>query len=192
MTDFDADSFRLLYVCDHCKTVFKIQPVTGQIKAVLISGEAERAAELPRSVQQFIPLIAGRESSHDLLSFVRLSGSHKHRRRKAFGFGDKIQTVVHPINKIDIGKPRRAEHNVIPRCSAPSSMTGRVLFANVSFDLNYLRRKLPQRRVVDDVFADKLRRHLEGRSSIKRTYQLVELCYWHIIRTLFSLVGRGR
>src|ERR1700722_1159872 len=48
-------------------------------------------------------------------------------------FCDEIQAIIHSIDKIDITKPRRTEHNRIARRFPAGGMTGRIILTYVSF-----------------------------------------------------------
>lgn len=65
-----------------------------------------------------------------------LQRPHQDSPRFVFGSAHDVGTPVHAIDPIDVEMPGWAEHHLVPWCSPPGGMAGRVLAAFVGFDLH--------------------------------------------------------
>ena len=80
------------------------------------------------------PVLAG--SAHQIHSLERLDGPHEHGRRPTLRFRDKVQAVVHTVDKVHVGIAGRTEHDGISFRPAESSMGGQIVGTDVGLDFN--------------------------------------------------------
>ena len=104
---------------------------------MLISIDAERLAQLRRTVRPDLGRLGGTASSDHFPSFQGQDGPDQDRCRETIRLGYKVQHPVHPIRKIDISMPGRPIHHL--RAWRPSSagMAAQVRLTMVSLRLEY-------------------------------------------------------
>ena len=73
---------------------------------------------------------------HQLPTRNGLHAPNQHRPRRPVDFGNKIQTVMHPVNDIDVGKPRRPKHDLTARRPPVSRVRCRIILPTVGLDFN--------------------------------------------------------
>ena len=69
-------------------------------------------------------------------SLYRFHCANENCRWEALRFCDKVETAMDPVDEIDVGMTWWAKHGCIACSFATICMRGRIVHANVGFDLN--------------------------------------------------------
>jgi len=99
-----------------------------------------RLAKPPRPRTQ-IPVTSGfgihpPPIGHQLPPCNRLHAPDQHSPRRPVNFSNKIQTVMHPVNDIDVGKPRRPKHDLAARRPPFARVRCRIILPSVGLNFN--------------------------------------------------------
>ena len=70
------------------------------------------------------------------MPFERLDGSDEHGRRLAFGSGDDVEAVIHPVDKVHVGDARPSEHDPVPSGLAKPGVRRLVVASPVRLDFD--------------------------------------------------------
>ena len=131
----------------------------AQIEPVLVAADGESRANQPGARSQSHRRQLGDPSPRPSLAIGRLPGvarrrpiqaglahvvgagqwfdrSDQRRSRPAFRLGYEIQTLIHAVDKVHVGKARRAEHDRIAPGPTETSVRGQVLRAAVGLHLD--------------------------------------------------------
>ena len=98
----------------------------------------------------------------------RLDGADQHGGGAALGLGDDVQALVHPVDKVHVGDPRRPEHDRVARRPAEAGVRGAVVLADVRLDLDDPPDAAGRARppaVADEVRAEQRPRGVERRAG---------------------------
>jgi hypothetical protein len=106
---------------------------------------------------------------HRVFALERLDGADEDRGRPADGLGHDVQAVVHPVDKVHVGDPRRPVHDRVPGGPAEAGVRRTVVFADVRLDLDDPAPSLQAVAIFpDEVCTEESRGDLERRSREKR------------------------
>ncbi len=106
--------------------------------------------------------------AHQLQTVDGLDRADEQRRRPAGSFGDDVQAVIHPVDKVHVGETGRPEHGSIA-CRPPEAGVGRpVVLADVRLELDDPARPPASGVVSDQPCAEKRAGRLERRSGEER------------------------
>ena len=152
--------------------------VPQQGTSVLCPGEGQGLAQFSRPVQKVLPLVGG-ELVHALpipvpgqlfLVSPGLAAADQHGAGFLFGFGHKVQAVVHTIDEVDICRPWRGEEGFCPGGSAVVvGVAGLVDPTDVSFRLCDSYDQRPSILHPHQIASQEVLGHLAGISVVKGT-----------------------
>ena len=94
------------------------QFISGQIDAVLPAVQAQCLTALAGAVEEVLPLVGGQlprgfsvsQAAQGIRSVHRGKTPQQYGGGFALRLGDEVETAVHPVDEIDVGVARRAEH----------------------------------------------------------------------------------
>ena len=114
------------------------QNVSLQIQLILGRGEVQRLTDLAGTVEKVFPPVGvhGRvpepQVLHGLCPRRRFQSPQQHGRRFSLRLRDEVQTVVHPVDEIDVGMARSHEQRFRPgRAAVVIGVAGLVAPAHV-------------------------------------------------------------
>jgi hypothetical protein len=75
-------------------------------------------------------------SPHQQLPVTRLECSNEHGPRNALTFGYQVHAMVHAVGEVDVDSPRLSEHGFVAPSPAAERVTGGIVRASISLDLD--------------------------------------------------------
>src|SRR5690348_13446627 len=109
----------------------------GERHTILPTGHSKRLAQLGRAGAELSVDGAATAPPHDVEPLERLQGADQHGRWKAGSLGHGVQTPVHAVGEIDIGRAgRREETFVTARAPRAISVNRRIFGTQVCLGLD--------------------------------------------------------
>src|SRR4051794_14799855 len=139
--DIDPDSAAPFHPAYRQAVILNPQRARRQVVQVVPQIDAQGFRQVTWSAAQFVyrelarALHAGSRTtpSHQWNSVFRLQRTDQHRRRPAFGLGDRVHQVVDAVIEVNVRNARRAVEWRVARCRAGRRVTGLVALADIRF-----------------------------------------------------------
>ena len=94
--------------------------IGGQINAVLRLADAQRPTQLARPIRQTCVRNITPLRPHPFHAFIGVNRPQQHRPRLRVALSYDVETMIHAVNEVDVGAPRRAIHDL----AAPGAAIG--------------------------------------------------------------------
>src|SRR5215831_11864705 len=98
--------------------------------------DAERVAQLGRSVRQIDVAPHAAPLAHQLDSLYRLDRANQHGAWLALGASDGVEAPVHAVDEIDVRDARRPVERLCARGQAGGRVAGQIVLSDVRFRFN--------------------------------------------------------
>ena len=154
------------------------QDVPCGVQAIFRTGQGQTFAQLAGAVEEVLSLVGGQfdralakaQTGDKLLIPAGVSAPQQHSRRLTRRLRDQVETVVHPIDEIEIHRARGGEQGLRPLGAAVLiGMARLVAAADVGFGLSDAADQQLAVQTAHQILAHQFPRHRAGVSVIKIT-----------------------
>jgi len=111
-------------------------------------------------------LVRKPRSPHRLEAVKRLGSPDEDRTTPALGLGDGVEAVMHPVDQVDVGMSRRAEHDSVARGGTAVRMGGRII-GEVGLGLDDAGNADPGVETAHDELSQEITGYVEGSAIVE-------------------------